>query len=110
LVVKRLFKSDLFTPYGIRTHSKLEKDFNPFSYHLGSVWPHDNWVIAEGLKKTRHWKEYNRVVNGLKRAYRRMKKIPEYYAVVGKTVVEIPGACYPHAWSSGALLNMLSMK
>lgn len=49
-VVKRLFKKDLFTSCGIRNHSELEPDFNSESYDFGAVWPHDNWIIAQGLK------------------------------------------------------------
>lgn len=105
-VVKRLFEKDLFTPFGIRTHSALESDFDPRSYHLGSIWPHDNWIIAQGLKKFGYQKEYQKIKNALLKAYWKLGKIPELYGVVNNKIVEIPRACYPQAWASGALLNL----
>jgi glycogen debranching enzyme len=108
-VVKRLFERDMFTPYGIRTHSELEKDFDPKSYHLGSVWPHDNWIIAQGLKKLGYQKEYQKIRKAILKAYKELGYLPEYYGVVnGKIVVDLPHPpCYLQAWSLGALFNFL---
>ncbi len=109
LVVKRLFAKDMFTPYGIRTHSELEEDFDPKSYHLGSVWPHDNWIIAQGLKKLGYIKEYKKIKNAILKAYKEIGYLPEYYGVwEGKIILDLPKPpCYPQAWSSGALFNFL---
>ncbi len=49
-VVQRLFEPDLYSGWGIRTMSATEKAYNPMSYHNGSVWPHDNAIIAQGLR------------------------------------------------------------
>ena len=111
LVVKRLFAKDMWTKYGIRTHSELEENFDPLSYHAGSVWPHDNWIIAQGLKKLGYQKEYNLIKNALISAYKYLGFLPEYYAVVNgkieiKNLEKKPD--YPQAWSSGALLNFLT--
>lgn len=108
-VVKRLFEKDMLTPYGIRTHSELEPDFDPKSYHLGSVWPHDNWIIAQGLKKLGYIKEYKKIKNAIFRTYKELGFLPEYYGVInGKIVLDLPHPpCYPQAWSSGALFNFL---
>jgi len=106
-VVKRLFKPDLWTPFGIRTHSIKEPDFNPKSYHLGSVWPHDNWIIAQGLKKLGYKKEYLKIKTAILAAYQKLGYLPELYGVINNRIIEIPGACCPQAWSSGALLNFL---
>jgi glycogen debranching enzyme len=108
-VVKRLFEKDMFTPYGIRTHSVLEEDFDPKSYHLGSVWPHDNWIIAQGLKKLGYQKEYQKIKNAIFKAYKKLGYLPEYYGVIdGKIVVDLPKKpCYPQAWSLGALADFL---
>jgi glycogen debranching enzyme len=108
-VVKRLFQEDLWTPFGIRTHSKKESDFSSSSYHQGSVWPHDNWIIAQGLKKLGFKKEYLRIKKALLRAYQKLGFIPELYGVKNKKIFEIPQACYPQAWASGALLNFLTI-
>jgi len=108
-VVKRLFEKDMFTPYGIRTHSELEEDFDPRSYHLGSVWPHDNWIIAQGLKKLGFKKEYQKIKNAILRAYKELGFLPEYYGVVnGKITIDLPKKpCFLQAWSLGTLFNFL---
>ncbi|MDI6883389.1 MAG: amylo-alpha-1,6-glucosidase [Patescibacteria group bacterium] len=108
-VVKRLFQSDLWTPFGIRTHSTKEPDFNPKSYHLGSVWPHDNWIIAQGLKKLGYQKEYQEIKNAILSAYKKLGFLPEFYGVLdGKITLEMEkNICYPQAWSSAALFNFL---
>ncbi len=109
LVVKRLFEKDMFTPFGIRTHSELEPDFDPKSYHLGSVWPHDNWIVAQGLKKLGYKRECLKIKKAILRAYKELGFLPEYYGVVeGKITTDLPKPpCYPQAWSLGALFNFL---
>ncbi len=108
-VVKRLFEEDLWTPFGIRTHSTLEPDFDPKSYHLGSIWPHDNWIIAQGLKKLGYEKEYQKIKNAILLAFEKIGFLPEFYGVInGEPVLEMEETpCYPQAWASGALLNFL---
>lgn len=109
-IVTRLFKKELFTPFGIRTHSSLEPDFNARSYHLGAVWPHDNWIIAQGLKKMGYQEEYKRIKNAIMLAYNEIGFLPEFYGVInGKVTLEMRNKpCYPQAWSSAALFNFLS--
>ncbi len=109
-VVKRLFENDLWTSFGIRTHSVLEPDFNPRSYHLGSIWPHDNWLIAQGLKKLGYKKEEQKIKKAVLLAYEKIGYLPEFYGVVdGKITLEMEKTpCYPQSWSSGALLNFLT--
>lgn len=109
-VVKRLFQEDLWTPFGIRAHSTLEPDFNPKSYHLGSIWPHDNWLIAQGLKKLGSEKEYQKIKKAILLAYKKLGFLPEFYGVLdGKITLEMEKSpCHPQAWSSCALLNFLN--
>ncbi len=108
-VVKRLFENDLWTSFGIRTHSNIEPDFDPRSYHLGSIWPHDNWLIAQGLKKFGFKKEYQKIKKAVLLAYEKIGYLPEFYGVVdGKITLEMERSpCYPQAWSSCALFNFL---
>lgn len=106
-VVKRLFESDLWTTYGIRTHSEKEFDFDPSSYHLGSIWPHDNWMIAQGLKKYNFEEEYQKIKKAILLATEEIGFLPEYYGVKTGKIITIENACYPQAWASGALLNFL---
>lgn len=109
LVVKRLFAKDMWTSYGIRTHSALEPDFDPISYHFGSVWPHDNWIIARGLKELGYKKEYLKIKKAFLRAYQEIGFLPELYGVVNNkiTLKTKSAACYPQAWATGALLSFL---
>jgi len=108
-LVKRLFEKDLWTPYGIRTNSTFEPDFGSRSYHLGSVWPHDNWIISQGLKKLGYKKEYQKIKNAILLANEKIGYLPEFYGVIdGEITLEMEKTpCYPQAWSSGALLNFL---
>ena len=116
-VIQRLFRRDMFTPRGIRTHSALEPDFHPESYHLGAVWPHDNWIIAQGLKKLGFTHEYVALRRAVMKAREEIGFLPEFYRVKedkAELKSKIPGypamPCYPQAWSSGALLNFLEEK
>jgi len=109
-VVSRLFGRDLWTAFGIRTHSTKEPDFNPLDYHLGSVWPHDNWIIAQGLKKLGYKDEYQKIKAALLAAHAKIGFLPEFYGVVNNKIAQETEkkACYPQAWASAALLNFLS--
>lgn len=109
-VVKRLFEKDFFTPFGIRNHSSLEPDFDAKSYHLGSIWPHDNWIVAQGLEKLGFKKKYQKIKKAMILAYEKIGFLPEFYGVVnGKVTLDRrKNPCYPQAWSSGALFNFLS--
>lgn len=111
LLIEKLFSEELWTSYGIRTHSVLEEDFDPFSYHQGSIWPHDNWIIAQGLKKLGYEKEYNMIKEAILRALDKLGFLPELYGVTldGKLKL-IKKACYPQAWVTGALINFLEIK
>lgn len=109
-VVKKLFSPELWTPFGIRTHSQKSKLFDPLSYHLGSVWPHDNWLIAQGLKKLGYKKEYQKIKKALFRAFEELSFIPELYTVIDNQIslkMKVT-PCYPQAWATGALLNLLT--
>lgn len=112
LVVKRLFAPDIWTPYGIRTHSDKEPDFDAKSYHLGSVWPHDNWIITQGLKLLGYQKEYRKIKDAFLLAYEKIGFIPELYGVIDNNItVELKGTpCHPQAWATGALFNFLEEK
>jgi len=116
-VVKRLFQPDLWTPYGIRNHSTKEPDFNPYSYHLGSVWPHDNWVIYKGLQKLGYHQQAEKIKRALLRAYQKLNKIPELYTVINNEIVDLstPTEGIHHvlanplqAWASAGLLEMIT--
>jgi glycogen debranching enzyme len=114
-LISRLFQPDLWTSYGLRTHSSKEPDFDPYSYHCGTVWPHDNWIAYKGLKALGFSGHANRIKRALLRAYGELGKIPESYAVVNEKIIELSespvkdvSANPLQAWSSAGLLEMLS--
>jgi glycogen debranching enzyme len=106
LVVKRLFQKDMWTAYGVRTLSVKDADFKERSYHFGSVWPHDNWIIAQGLKSLGYKKEYEKIKKALLKAYKKIGFIPELYYIVDKDLIQNKKACHPQAWSLGALFSI----
>ncbi len=64
-VAARLMAPDMFSGWGIRTLSTEMPRYNPLSYHNGSVWPHDNSIIAAGLHRYGFVKEANEVIYSL---------------------------------------------
>ena len=97
------------TPFGIRTHSTKNRDFDAFSYHLGSIWPHDNWMIAQGLKRLGFAKEYHRIESAQVSAAQVLRgRLPELYFVKNGKLIKDSEACIPQGWSSGGLLNFLT--
>ncbi len=110
LVIKKIFSPELWTPFGIRILSNQDPAFDPRSYFLGSIWPHSNWIIAQGLKSLGYKKEYQKIKTALLKAFKTMGFLPEFYGVVDNKIclkMKDP-ICYPQAWSSGALLNFLN--
>ena len=108
MVVDRLLGADMRTPFGIRTHSMKNKDFKIDSYQLGSVWPFDNWLIAEGLRASGFKKEREMIKDALIKAFSELGCLPELYAVDKEGQIMTTTRANPlQAWSSGGLLNLL---
>jgi glycogen debranching enzyme len=112
--ISRLFQPDLWTTYGLRNHSSKEPDFDPYSYHLGTVWPHDNWIIYTGLKDLGFYSYANQIKKALLQAYNELGKIPEFYAVVDDEIVDLSEyrignvSSNPlQAWAIAGLLEMI---
>lgn len=114
-VAKRLLESDMFSGWGIRTLSSKSAGYNPLSYHNGSVWPHDNSLIAAGLARYGFVKEASRVIEGLIQAsmYFPEHRLPELFCGFSRTrfdfPVEYPASCSPQAWSVGTILLFLKI-
>jgi len=107
-LVRRLFEKDLFTPYGLRTLSSAERNFQADAYHRGSVWPHDNWIVSEGLRVLGYKKERLLIKKALLAADDALGKTPELFAVSrAGQIALIPNTQYPQAWASAGLLNLL---
>jgi glycogen debranching enzyme len=113
--VSRLFGSDLWTPFGVRTHASSEPDFESTSYHLGTIWPHDNWFLFRGLLAVGKTVEAHRVREAMVGAYEELGGIPELYGVVDDQIVDLSrgtkGSVRANplqAWASAGLLDMIS--
>ncbi len=112
-VAKRLLESDMFSGWGVRTLSSRSVGYNPLSYHNGSVWPHDNCLVAAGLARYGFVSEASRVIEGLIQAsmYFPEHRLPELFCGFSRTrfdfPVEYPASCNPQAWSVGTILLFL---
>jgi glycogen debranching enzyme len=112
-VAARLMQPDCFSGWGIRTVSTLERRYNPMSYHNGSVWPHDNSLIALGFSRYRAKTEVGRIFRAEFDAatYLDLHRLPELFcgfprfASRGPTLY--PVACAPQAWAAGAFFALL---
>jgi glycogen debranching enzyme len=112
-VAKRMMAPDMFSGWGIRTLSTRERRFNPVGYHLGTVWPHDNALIATGFRHYGLDAAARRVFAGLLRtaAYFASYRLPEVFAGFStsefQTPVRYPVACHPQAWAAGSVPYLL---
>jgi glycogen debranching enzyme len=113
-VAERLFAADMFSGWGIRTLSDQAAAYNPISYHLGSVWPHDNALILGGLRRYGHDAAALRVFDALFDAAASFAdyRMPELYCGFARRKgephpVRYPTACSPQAWAAGALPHAL---
>ncbi|MEP6874305.1 MAG: amylo-alpha-1,6-glucosidase [Burkholderiales bacterium] len=108
------FASDkFFSGWGIRTIPCGQSRYNPMSYHNGSVWPHDNALIAIGMARYGSTHEAIRVLSGLFDAslYFQQHRLPELFCGFPRRAAEspvlYPVACAPQAWASAAVFGML---
>ena len=112
-LVKRLMAPDMWSGWGIRTLSSSHKSFNPYAYQLGSVWPHDNALIALGFKRYGFHDEAAQVARAISGAagYFQGNQLPELYAGTRKEEDSFPvqyvGANVPQAWSAGSAFGLL---
>jgi len=112
-IVKHLMSDELFSGWGIRTMASSEGGYNPIGYHVGTVWPHDNSIIAAGLSKAGFKKEAARVAWGILDAATYFNyRLPEAFGGFPKEKthfpVEYPTACSPQAWATGTPLLLIS--
>jgi len=112
-VIKRLLAPDMFSGWGIRTVSKQARNYNPMSYHNGSVWPHDNAIIIRGLKRYGFEEQAEIVATGMFEAatHHAYNRLPELFCGFTRRgnnwPVEYPVACVPQAWASGSMFMIL---
>jgi glycogen debranching enzyme len=114
-VAERLRAPDMFNGWGIRTLSSLSPAYNPMGYHVGSVWPHDNAMIALGLRSLGLIDQALELSQGLfdmtlQQPYLRPPELfCGYERTSDNTPVKYPVACSPQAWATGSIFQLLQM-
>jgi glycogen debranching enzyme len=112
-VASRLMSEGMFSGWGIRTLAEHEAAYNPIDYQVGSVWPHDNAMIAAGFKRYGRDQEALRVFTAMFDAAARFPdfRLPEVFAGFSRDLypvpVQYPVACSPQAWAAGTLPYLL---
>jgi glycogen debranching enzyme len=111
-VVERLMASDMWSGWGIRTLSALHPAFNPYNYQTGSVWPHDNAIIALGFKRYGFGAEAARIARDISDAGSHFlsNQLPELYTTIERNEHSVPvqylGANVPQAWAAGSVFAL----
>jgi len=115
LVAQRLSAPDMFTGWGIRTLSSTARSYNPMSYHNGSIWPHDNSIIADGLRRYGFDREALMVIEGCLSAGIRLPggRLPELFCGFDRDQrfdshpAEYVVSGRPQAWGAAAAFHFL---
>lgn len=114
-VVRRLMEPDMWSGRGIRTLSADHPAYNPYSYQTGSIWPHDNALIALGFRRYGYVKEALALAHDLTIAANKFMydQVPELYAGVAHSPTNFPvqylGANVPQAWAAGSCFVLLEI-
>jgi glycogen debranching enzyme len=114
-VAERLRAPDMFNGWGIRTLSSLSPAYNPMGYHVGSVWPHDNSLVAMGLRSLGLVDQALELFQGLfdMTIHQPYQCPPELFCGYerngNKAPVKYPVACTPQAWATGSIFQLLQM-
>jgi len=114
-VAERLQAPDLFSGWGVRTLSSQSPAYNPMGYHVGSVWPHDNGIIAAGLRSIGAIDQALEIAQGIldMTAQQPYQRPPELFCgferAPDSSPVRYPVACSPQAWATGAIFQFLQV-
>ncbi|HEY4226990.1 MAG TPA: glycogen debranching N-terminal domain-containing protein [Candidatus Limnocylindrales bacterium] len=112
-VVDRLLDPAMDCGWGIRTYAAGQPGYNPVGYHTGSVWPHDNALIAAGMKRAGRHDAADRVASRIFEAAQRSPdfRLPELFCGFDRGLADVPVpypvACSPQAWSAATSLSLL---
>ena len=112
-VAERLLAPDMWSGWGVRTLSSQSPAYNPMSYHNGSIWPHDNAILAAGLKRYGFAEAAERIASALFEVAGGAadRRLPELYCGFGRGTapapVPYPVACVPQGWAAAAPLLLL---
>jgi glycogen debranching enzyme len=113
-IVDRLMGESLWSGWGVRTMSAADAGYNPLSYHNGTVWPHDNSLIAQGLARYGRWQEGQRIARRMVEASRDFDhELPEVFAGLARAEtafpIAYPTAARPQAWAAGTPVLLLQV-
>jgi glycogen debranching enzyme len=113
LVVERLMSKEMFSGWGVRTLASNMGAYNPASYHNGSVWPHDNAIIADGLLRYGYTAEAQRISTALLEAAEFSNgRLPELFCGFDRDrfpePVPYPTACSPQAWAATTPIHLVT--
>lgn len=114
LVAEHLTGSRFFSGWGVRTIAAGEARFNPMSYHNGSVWPHDNGLIALGLSRYGHKQGVRAIFEGIFESaiYDEFRRLPELFCGFNRRrrrgPTSYPVACSPQAWAAASPFALLA--
>ena len=121
-LVKRLSARDMSCGWGIRTVTSRSPRFNPMSYHQGSIWPHDNSLIIDGMRRYGYIDEMEAITSQLFEAsmFFTRNRLPELFCgfarerEISAVPVAYPVSCSPQAWAAGSAIllfqSMLGIK
>jgi glycogen debranching enzyme len=113
-VADQLMGDELWSGWGVRSMSTGDAAYNPLSYHNGTVWPHDNSLIAWGLARYGRWPEAQRIVQRMLTAAAHFGyQLPEVFAGMRRSEtpfpIAYPTAARPQAWAAGAPVVLLQV-
>ncbi len=113
-LVEHLMGPHLFSGWGVRTLSDLDKRYNPIGYHVGTVWPFENSFIAWGLRRYGYHQEAAKIAGSMLDAAEFFNgRLPEAFAGQRREEtdypVEYPTACSPQAWSTGTPMLLVKV-
>jgi glycogen debranching enzyme len=114
-VAQRLLAPDMWSGWGIRTLSADHPAYNPFSYHTGSVWPHDNAIAAGGLRRYGGRDDAAQIAGGMFDAAACFQaiRLPELFAGLarepGSFPVQYLGANVPQAWAAASVYRLVAV-
>ncbi len=111
--MEQLMSAEMFSGWGVRTLSSAESRYNPVGYHLGTVWPHDNSIVAAGFRTYGFDDAACQILAGIVDASKHFerRRLPEVFAGFSNDEfpipVRYPVACHPQAWAAGSVPFML---
>jgi glycogen debranching enzyme len=113
-IVDQLMGDDLWSGWGVRTMSTADAGYNPLAYHNGTVWPHDNSLVAWGLARYARWPEAQRIIQRMLSAAAHFDyQLPEVFAGMRRSEtpfpIAYPTAARPQAWAAGTPVLLLQI-